>query len=218
MARPVHANAEATRTRILAEASRLFAERDQGGASFRDIAAAAGVSIGTVHHYFGGKDALHSACIDAMYEELGNLQTALWPALLQGSAHEIIRVALHKTFRFARGHRQSLILLMREVIRAGELNEARREGFHRPFLDTASTMLSQQTGVPPVRCRLTLQSGIHLVVRYALSSDRDLLMIAGFPEDQSDNPDVMNAALESIEAHMLRLLTHELGVEEPSHV
>ena len=213
MARPVHANAEATRGRILAAASRLFAERDHGGASFRDIAAAAEVSIGTVHHYFGGKDALHRACIDAMYDDLSSLQDTLWPAVQEASAQETVQVAVHASFAFARSHRQSLVLLMREVVRRGELDEARRTNQHRPFLDRASALLSARTGTAPERCRLALQSTVHLVVRYALSSDRDLLMFAGLGED--GGAAAVAEAIRRIEAQLVRFVHAELNIVEP---
>jgi AcrR family transcriptional regulator len=212
MARPVHANAEATRGRILAAASRLFAERDHGGASFRDIAAAAEVSIGTVHHYFGGKDALHRACIDAMYDDLSSLQETLWPALQETSAQETVQVAVHASFAFARSHRQSLVLLMREVVRRGELDEDRRAVQHRPFLERASALLTARTGTPPDRCRLALQSTIHLVVRYALSSNRDLLMFAGLSEEGDDA--ALAEAIARIEAQLVRFVTAELNIVE----
>jgi len=50
------------RARIRDAALRLFAERGVGGASIREIAAAAGVSSGLVRHHFGSKEELRNAC------------------------------------------------------------------------------------------------------------------------------------------------------------
>lgn len=50
------------RARIRNAALRLFAERGVEGATIRDIAKAAGVSLGLVRHHFGSKDALRAAC------------------------------------------------------------------------------------------------------------------------------------------------------------
>jgi AcrR family transcriptional regulator len=50
------------RARIRDAALRLFAERGVGGATIRDIAATAGVSLGLVRHHFGSKDELRAAC------------------------------------------------------------------------------------------------------------------------------------------------------------
>jgi AcrR family transcriptional regulator len=50
---------------VLAAARAAFAERGYDGASIRSIAAAAGVDPALVHHYFGTKDALFLAAVDA---------------------------------------------------------------------------------------------------------------------------------------------------------
>jgi AcrR family transcriptional regulator len=62
--RPLRADAERNRRRILEAAGRLFAERGLD-VPLDDIAACAGVGIGTVYRRFADKDAL----IDALFEE-----------------------------------------------------------------------------------------------------------------------------------------------------
>jgi len=62
--RPLRADAERNRRRILAAAGEVFAERGLG-VSLDDIAQAAGVGVGTVYRRFPDKDAL----IDALFEE-----------------------------------------------------------------------------------------------------------------------------------------------------
>ena len=61
--RPLRADAERNRRRILEAASTVFAERGLG-VSLDDVAAAAGVGVGTVYRRFPDKDAL----IDALFE------------------------------------------------------------------------------------------------------------------------------------------------------
>lgn len=56
---------EAARELILAAATRLFAEKGVRGATITEIAAAAGVNRAMISYYFGGKDALYDAIIDA---------------------------------------------------------------------------------------------------------------------------------------------------------
>jgi AcrR family transcriptional regulator len=63
-ARPLRADAERNRARILAAAAHVFAERGLD-VSLDDIAAAAGVGIGTVYRRFPDKDSL----IDALFED-----------------------------------------------------------------------------------------------------------------------------------------------------
>jgi AcrR family transcriptional regulator len=62
--RPLRADAERNRGRILTAAADVFAERGLG-ASLDEVAAAAGVGVGTVYRRFADKDAL----IDALFEE-----------------------------------------------------------------------------------------------------------------------------------------------------
>lgn len=62
-ARPLRADAERNRTRILAAAKELFAER--GLTSLDDVAARAGVGVGTVYRRFPSRDDL----VDALFDE-----------------------------------------------------------------------------------------------------------------------------------------------------
>jgi len=62
--RPLRADAERNRERILSAAAEVFAERGLD-VSMDDVAAAAGVGVGTVYRRFPDKDAL----IDALFEE-----------------------------------------------------------------------------------------------------------------------------------------------------
>src|SRR5215210_2448845 len=70
--RPLRADAERNRARILAAAADVFAERGLD-VSLDDIAAHAGVGVGTVYRRFPDKDAL----IDALFEEKIDLAVAL---------------------------------------------------------------------------------------------------------------------------------------------
>jgi AcrR family transcriptional regulator len=55
----------ATRDAVLAAAREAFADRGFDGATIRGIATAAGVDPALVHHYFGSKDQLFLAAVDA---------------------------------------------------------------------------------------------------------------------------------------------------------
>src|SRR5687767_9677648 len=63
-ARPLRADAERNRQRIVAAAAALFAERGVD-VSMDDIAAAAGVGIGTIYRRFPDREAL----IEALFED-----------------------------------------------------------------------------------------------------------------------------------------------------
>ncbi|TFV44179.1 TetR/AcrR family transcriptional regulator [Blastococcus sp. TF02A-35] len=66
-----------TRDAVLAAARAAFAERGFDGATIRQIATAAGVDPALVHHYFGSKDQLFLAAVEAPADP-----AELLPALL----------------------------------------------------------------------------------------------------------------------------------------
>jgi AcrR family transcriptional regulator len=76
--RPLRADAERNRARILAAAAEVFADRGLD-VSLDDIAALAGVGVGTVYRRFPDKDAL----IDALFEEKINGAVELAERALQ---------------------------------------------------------------------------------------------------------------------------------------
>src|SRR4051794_33145974 len=123
MARPVNADANATRARILSSALDLFADAGMTGVTTREVAAAARVSLAMIHHYFGNKEGLYRACLESMHDELGGLGVELEASLVEGSAEPIaiLERAIRIGFQFARGHRAAVRLLQRSIVDAGEL-------------------------------------------------------------------------------------------------
>lgn len=69
-ARATRPSADVTRSRILAAAVELFAQRSFEGASTRDIAALAGVSQPSLAYHFHTKDDLWRATVDSLFAEL----------------------------------------------------------------------------------------------------------------------------------------------------
>jgi AcrR family transcriptional regulator len=69
--RPVPAPRDAARTRarILAAAQQVFSTRGYAQAGMRDIAAAAGINVALVARYFGPKEKLFEAALDATLAE-----------------------------------------------------------------------------------------------------------------------------------------------------
>lgn len=184
MARP---KAEHTRRRILESATRLFAARGHGGTTVRDIASSADVNVALVSHHFGGKDKLYAACVEAMYEELDGLRHELVGALREGSSLErTIENAVVRGFHYARERQGAVKLVMRHVVDTGEVPEKRRDELLLPFLDFASSALSTQLKRSPDEVRLIIQSVLFLMSRYALTSVRELALVAGVEMPQPE--------------------------------
>lgn len=71
--RASRASAEAgadNRDRLIQAARKVAIERGLAGATLSEIARAAGISAGFVHYFFGGKDGLMTAAMEALYEEI----------------------------------------------------------------------------------------------------------------------------------------------------
>jgi AcrR family transcriptional regulator len=190
MARPIQADAEATRLRILAEASTLFALHGQGGTTMRQIAARAAVSMATVHHYFGGKAELYRACIDATVDEIHGFRQQVEPTL--STAENIthgIEVVVRKSYRFCREHRFALRLLTRTIVDEGELDAAPRDNVLLPYLDRGAALLAPLLDQPLNKVRLALLSINYMMVRFALNSAPELALITKVSEPNGETPE-----------------------------
>jgi TetR/AcrR family transcriptional regulator len=105
-----------TRRRILEGALDVFGERGFDGARTRDIAEAAGVNLGLLQYYFGGKEKLWRATVDHAFAEM-------WEAIDGVSAPggdppalaDLMRVAV----RFAATHPALVRLMNDEGKRSG---------------------------------------------------------------------------------------------------
>jgi AcrR family transcriptional regulator len=207
MSRPVNADAAATRQRILDVSLALFSQHGVGGTSIRKIASESGVSLAMVHHYFGSKDALHKACIDAMYEQMianrGRIDDALRGG---GSPGELVDRMMRAAWRFAREHQVEMRLLMRSVMEAGELQADYRERAQEPFLREVPVLIGAMLRRPPAELRLPLQSINNILVRYAISTERELCLFAGI-----DDP---AEAKRAVEDHLVRAARTLFGIPE----
>lgn len=80
-----------TRRVILRAARAAFAERGYDGASIRYIATSAGVDPALVHHYFGAKDQLFLAAMDAPIDPATVLPQVL-DAGVEGAGERLVRM------------------------------------------------------------------------------------------------------------------------------
>jgi AcrR family transcriptional regulator len=84
---------ENTRESILEAARKAFGERGYAGASIRYIATSAGVDAALVHHYFGNKDQLFLAAMQAPLDP-GAVLPAVFAGGLDGIGERLIRTLL----------------------------------------------------------------------------------------------------------------------------
>ena len=86
--------AEARREQILTTARELFEQRGYDSVSMSDVAAAAQVTRGLVHHYFGSKRELHLEVVRSLLGEAPTLiapdQAASVEEMVQRNAHAVL--------------------------------------------------------------------------------------------------------------------------------
>ena len=101
------------RTRILDEATRLFAQKGVDGTSLQDIAAAVGVKKPSLLWHFPSKEALHKSVLEHL---LSRWNDAL-PRLLKAAAREDrFDAILDETIGFFAGDHDRARLLLREAL------------------------------------------------------------------------------------------------------
>lgn len=216
MARPPKADAVATRARIGEAASALFSERGLGSASLRDVARVAGVNAAMIGHYFGNKEGLYAACIEAMYAELEGLLDEL--SERQAEDHEepftVVETTVRIGYRFARAHREAVRLLQRSITDGGEIDTRMYDARILPRLELASLELGALTELPTSDVRLRLESAVFLVIRYSLCSDEQLERLAAGISKGGAAPASRAAAV--IEEHLLDATLGILGLDPSS--
>jgi AcrR family transcriptional regulator len=203
MRRPVNADAEKTRGRILDSAALLFAEHGVGSTSVRDVASAAHVSLGMVNHYFGSKDGLYDACIEAMFTELGEMKNVLAEELVtETNLNDLFARAVRTCFQFARAHRTAVRLLVRAAVSTGELYPRGRT-LLLETMELVSTAIAGRIGRPAADLRLPLQSLVFLIARYAAQAESELLLVVGLPASAGTKR--KQEALAKVEDHLVHV-------------
>lgn len=207
MARPANTDSAETRARILKAAATCFSASGSSGASTRQIAQAAGVSLATLHHHFHGKAGLYSACVDAMYEEFAGIRDELMAAVGESPA-ERIRDAVARSFRFVCAHREAVRLTTIDTIQRGRTEAQTRVDVLLPAIAEGAAALALFSGRDEADLRLALRSVSYLVVRYALTEFSELALMLG--TDDAPEAELM----ERVSDHLGDLALRSLGLEE----
>jgi AcrR family transcriptional regulator len=101
-------SAEESRRLILAAAGAIFAEQGYSHANMRDIARAAGMSVGGLYLYFRNKEELYQSF---MLDWMSNLNDRTHEALTKfDNPVDAIRAFITVSMDFARSHKEMIIL------------------------------------------------------------------------------------------------------------
>lgn len=109
---------ERTRAAILTAATTEFADKGIGGARVDAIAERAGTNKRMLYHYFGDKEGLYVAVLEAAYQQIRDAEKTL--DLGNRSPEEGLRELALFTWRYFRAHPEFLSLLATENLHRAE--------------------------------------------------------------------------------------------------
>jgi AcrR family transcriptional regulator len=179
-------NPEKNRERILAAALDEFARHGLGGARVDRIATRAGANKRMLYYYFGNKDALFLAVLEASYAQIRSAEREL------DLEHLEPRAALERLVAFTWGyflrHPEFMTLLNSENLHKGRhvARSRRVREMHSPLVEMLGRILKRgearglfRRGVDPVQLYISIagEGYFYLSNRYTLSRifGRDLM-------------------------------------------
>lgn len=223
MSRPVAADADRTKKRLIGVANRHFSLKGSTNTSLREVARDAGVSLATISHYFGTKQQLEQACMATSYSEMTAAMEPMARLLAQlsegvrGASAEELKVTVEdlarSAFRILTSHRQELRMIMRPWWETGRLDERWKRESHLPFLRTASEAISAATGRPTAEIRLEVQSLVIIAMKYALTDPRELAEQAGVVLEGPIEDSQADEALDLVAEHLATMSINTLFPE-----
>jgi AcrR family transcriptional regulator len=177
---------ERTRARILSAATDEFARFGLGGARVDRIAAAADTNKRMLYYYFGNKEGLFLAVLEATYAHIRNAETKLKLDMVEPV--EGIRRLVAFTWRYYLENPHFLTLLNSENLhKARHLKSSKRiAAMHSPFVATIADLLARgeksgaiRRGIDPVQLYISIAalSYFYLSNKHTLSTIfvRDLM-------------------------------------------
>jgi AcrR family transcriptional regulator len=177
---------ERTRQRILAAATAEFARYGLGGARVDRIAERAGANKRMLYHYFGSKEALFLAALEASYAHIRSAEREL--DLEQSDPREALKRLVSFTWRYYLEHPEFMTLLNSENLHKGRhvRRSHRVRELHSPLVETLRGILRRgersglfRRGIDPVELYISIagEGYFYLSNRYTLSRifGRDLM-------------------------------------------
>ncbi len=114
---------EATRRRLMEAAEAVFAEKGLSGARVDEIAEISGVNKRMIYAYFGSKEGLYMAVLEAVYARLGQCEAA---SGLEGlKEEEAIAALVEAYFRFLAENDSYVRMVMWENLHRGRFMDAK---------------------------------------------------------------------------------------------
>jgi AcrR family transcriptional regulator len=150
---------ERTRAAILAAATAEFTAKGLGGARVDDIARRARVNKRMIYHYFGDKEGLYLAVLEATYTAIRTAEVGL--NLADRDPVDGMRELVAFTWNYFIEHPEFLSLHLARYLRQSK----RIRDLHSPLLGMIATLLARgekakkfRAGIDPVQLYITIAS------------------------------------------------------------
>jgi AcrR family transcriptional regulator len=156
-------DAERTRAAILDAATTEFARHGLGGARVDRISAAAGANKRMLYYYFGDKEGLFLAVLEAAYARIRSAEQRL--SLLDVAPPDGVRRLIRFTWTYFLAHPEFMTLLNSENLhRASHLRKSRRaRSLNSPLIATLGAVLDRgsregvfRKGVDPLQLYISI--------------------------------------------------------------
>jgi TetR/AcrR family transcriptional regulator len=200
------------RERILAAALSCFAERGFDGTTTRQIAAAAGVNLGLIQYYFGGKLELWRAAVDRAFAELRAGLEEVTKGPDPGDDRARIRLLIRRYVRFVAGHPEFIRLMHDEGKRTGPRMRWLVDRHVKPLYEATRTLIARgqargllPADIDPLHLHYVLVGAVGIIFHQAAECRR----LTG--RDPTDS-DVVEAHADAVEA----LVLGARGEEDPA--
>ncbi|WP_018388856.1 TetR family transcriptional regulator [Ancylobacter sp. FA202] len=140
---PGKRNAAATRQRILDVAMAEFAEHGFSGSRIERIAAGASANVGMIYHYFGNKDDLYLAALEASYKIIRDREQTL--DIAHVDPRQALKALVELTFDFLSTDPHFVRLIMNENLMMGRTAQRSATIPHmtRPLLEQLRSLLAR---------------------------------------------------------------------------
>jgi AcrR family transcriptional regulator len=177
MGRPANVVADDTRRRLVEVAIGQFAQHGFAGASTRELAAEAGVNIGTLNYHFASKQGLYDATVDEVYRRLRE-RAGVTLASVSFSIGSL-DLLIERIYVAARLERDGIRLLVREVLDHGRLTAHTEATHFVPELKGAAKMGAALLGCTVDDARIAAVAVGYMMSRYVIQDDASLIIAFG---------------------------------------
>ncbi len=190
-----------TRSRILRDATRLFARSGYDGTSTYDIVLATGFNKRMIYHYFGDKKGLYRAVFLQQWAEMKEWVDQA-PRRHPPGTPETLTESLEILFDFFAAHQTFVRLLLWEGLEGGSISRSIWKEVRGPLFVQFESMLRQAQRAKILDHRL---DPIHLIIDF-LGAISYYFAYAPSIQDMLGKPALSPAALEERKTQLVRLL------------